>query len=152
MYERCLEGNLARLKSLTGISLFTDFILDCFDFNFTDWFLILLLQLIDPIVDSDGAFGILLYIVSQFQTWHQAMPKYVMKSGRTYTELFCYAALFFVVTLNPFCELVHFFLFFYFFSWTKIRFSDTFVSITRQGVENKALKKFSKPNQGAPNP
>jgi hypothetical protein len=49
---------------------------------------------------------------------------------RTDSELLCYATLFLVVTLHPFSKLIHIILIFYFFFWTKIRYSDTFVIVS----------------------
>ena len=117
-----------------GISLLTDLLGFWCGWSFIDC-LFFLHGLIYPVIDSNGPFCILLYLVGQYQAWHLSLPKYIVKGRRTDAEFFCYAALFFVVTLHPFSKFIHFILFFYFFYWTKIRYSDTLVIISSRTVE-----------------
>src|ERR1700678_1119325 len=132
MYERNLGRSLARIK-IAGLSLLFDFLRDYFGFHLADGF-IFVLNLIYPIIESNGTFCILLYVISQYQTWYLSLPKYIMKGRRTDSEFLCYASLFLIITLHPFCKFVHFVLFFCFFLWTKIRYSDTFVIIASDYV------------------
>jgi hypothetical protein len=59
-----------------------------------------------------------------------------VEGGRTNAQFLCCSALFFIISLHPFCEFIHFSLFFSFFFWTKIRYSDTLVSISSRSVKN----------------
>lgn len=117
MYERSLVRNLVRIKESAGISLLTNCFGLWFGYNLSDC-LIFLHGLIYPVIDSNGAFCVLLYLISQFQTWHLSLPQYIVKGRWTDTELLCYAALFFLTILYPFSEFIHlisliFFLFLY---------------------------------------
>ena len=135
MYERNVGGNLGWFKGLAGISLFTDILGFCFDCSLVDS-LAYLYGMIYPVIDGNGAFGVVLYIISQFQAWHLSLPKYIVQRGRTNAQFLGYTTLFLVITLHPFCEFIHLSLFFSFFFWTKIRYSDTLVSISSKSVKN----------------
>jgi hypothetical protein len=135
MYERNFARNLARVKNHPGVSLLIDILGWFFGGSIADCILFFL-GFVYPVIDGNGPFCVLLYLIGQFQAWHLSLPKYVMKGRRTDAEFLCYAALFLVITLHPFCELIHVTLLFYFIFWTKIRYSDTFVSISSKEVEN----------------
>ena len=138
MYERCVGRNLGRLKIYAGISLFVDLLFSWFGVSFGDLFL-LCLSHVYPVIDGNSPFCVLLYLVSQFQAWHLALPQYIVEGRRTDTEFLGYAALFLVVTLHPFSKSIQAILFLYFFFWKKIRYSDTLVIISRGCLKNKRL-------------
>lgn len=106
MYERSLVRNLERIKEHAGVSLFSDFFSAWFGYNLSDC-LIFLHGLVYPVIDSNGAFCIFLYLVSQFQAWNLSLPQYIVKGRRTDTELLCYATLLFLTILYPFSEFIH---------------------------------------------
>ena len=138
MYEGLLGRNLGRLKVYAGVSLFVDLLGSWFGCSFGD-LLLFCLSSVYPIIDGNSPFCVLLYLISQFQAWHLSLPKYVMEGRRADAEFLCYAALFLVITLHPFCKSIQAILFLYFFFWTKIRYSDTFVIITKGALKNKRL-------------
>jgi hypothetical protein len=135
MYERNLGGNLGRVENFTGVSLFTDLISCFFGYSFMDG-LVLLYIMIYPVIESYSTVGVLLYLIGQFQTWNLTLPKYIVKCGGTDAEFLCYTSLFLIVIQHPFCEFVQPILFFFMFLWTKIRYSDTLVSISNKKVED----------------
>lgn len=135
MYEKNLERNLVRIKIYAGVSLCVDFLASYLGISSAD-LLVCFVGLVYPIVESNGSFSVMLYLISQFQAWHLTLPQYVMKGRRADMEFLCYASLFFVITLHPFSKFVHLILFFYFYFWTKIRYSDTLGSISSKGVKN----------------
>jgi hypothetical protein len=138
MYERCLGRNLGRLKVYAGVSLFVDLLFSWFGVSFGD-LLLFCLSSVYPIIDGNSPLCVLLYLISQFQAWHLSLPQNVVKGRSADAEFLCYAALFLVITLHPFCKSIHAILFLYFFFWTKIRYSDTFVIISSSSLKNKGL-------------
>jgi hypothetical protein len=137
MYESDLKGNLVRSEELTGIYLFTLLLRLCCGIGIIDILLFLIGLIIDPIIDSNSPFRVLLYFISQFKARHMTLPKYIVQCGRTNTQFLCYASLFLIISLHPCCEFIHFTLFFCLFFWKKIRYSDTIVSISRRGLNDK---------------
>lgn len=135
MYEKVFGRNLGKLKVYAGISLCVDLLGCYFGCNVGD-LLLYLLSSVYPIIDGNGPFCVLFYLISQFQTWHVTLSQYVMKGGRANAEFLCYTALFFVIVIHPFCKSVHAVLFLYFFFWTKIRYSDTMAIITNCSSKN----------------
>ena len=94
------------------------------------------LFLIYPIVDGNGPFSVLLYLIGQLKARHLSLSKDIMESRSAYSEFVGYTPLFLVVTLDPCCEFIHLTPFFIFFLCTNIRDSDTFVRITRKCIES----------------
>lgn len=137
MYERGVGRTLGGAKIFAGVSLLVDILSSCLGCSLSDGF-IFVLHLIYPVIDGNGPFCVLLYLIGQFQAWHLSLPQYVVQGRRTDVEFFCYTALFLVVTLHPFSKLVHLILIFYLFFWTKIRYSDTFVIISSHQVVDKS--------------
>jgi hypothetical protein len=137
MYERNLERAVGRFKECTGISLCSDLLTNLFGCSSSDLLLGLLFGLIEPVIEGYGSLCIFFYLISQFQAWHLSLPQYVMERRCTDAEFLCYATLFFVITYHPFSEFIQVILFLFFFSWTKIRFSDTFRSISKGSFKNK---------------
>lgn len=114
MYERSLTRNLVRFKDDAGVSLFLDCLSFWLDYNLTDVALFLL-GIIKPIIDCDIATSVILYGISQFQTWQLPFPQYIVKRRLTDSQLCCYAALLLVIALHPFSEFVHFTPYIFFF-------------------------------------
>lgn len=141
MYERRLGRNLGRIKVYAGVSLCIDLFGAWFGCSPGDCFL-LILSCIYPVVDGDSPFCVLFDLISQFQAWHLALPKYVMQGRGANIEFLCYAALFLIIALHPFCKSVQAILFLYFFFWTKIRYSDTIAIISRRGLKNNFFDKI----------
>ena len=143
MYERSFFRDLTRAKRLAGISIIFRCLFDYFGFSFFDCVIYLLL-FIYPVVDSHSPLGILLYLVRQLQAWQLPLPEYIMQGRGADPKFLCYAALFLVVTLHPFCEFIHLILFFYVFFWTEIRNSDTLVIIPREIEKNNVFLRWKK--------
>ena len=137
MYEGIFQGNLGRLKRYACLSLLFDFLCFCLGDSIGDVVLFLLLWLVYPIIDSDGPFGILLYLISQTQAWHLPFSEDVMQSRGADPELLGYSTLLFIITYHPQCEFVQDLapLFLCLLFWTNIRSSDTLVSISRSCVQ-----------------
>lgn len=142
MYEGALEGSFQRdcggNKGYAGISLCADFLSFYIGDSPSDFFCYLFWFLIYPVIDGNSSFCILLYVISQAQAWHMSLTQYVMERRRTYVELFCYAALLLIITLNPCQEFIHIFLCLIFVC-VKCRISDTIFSISRQVRKNKTF-------------
>lgn len=142
MYERTLEGSfrgdLGGNKGYAGISLCADFLSFYFGDSPNDFFVCLFWLLIYPVIDGNGSLCVLLYFISQAQAWHVALTQYVMERRRTNIELFCYSALFLIITLNPCQEFIHIFACLVFVC-IKYRVSDTILSISRQIGKNKTF-------------
>jgi hypothetical protein len=132
MYERNSGRNLGKFRQFTSDLDILFWLLGC---NFIDC-LIFFHGLINPIINGDSAFCVLFYFIGQFQTWHLSLPHYIVEGGSTDIKFLCYTSLFLVIILHPFSKFIHFILSFYFFFWTKIRYSDTIVTISQRGVEN----------------
>lgn len=135
MYERSSLRDLTGIKRLAWISILFRFIFDYFGLSFIDCAVYLIL-LIYPVVDSNSALGILLYLVRQFQAWQLPFPEDIMQGRGADSQFFRYTALFFVIVLHPLCEFIHIILFLIAFLWTEIRNSDTIVIIPREGKKN----------------
>lgn len=143
MYERSFCRNLSRFKEFTLLSLFINFVLDCLGFSLLDCVLYVLL-LIYPVIDGNSAFGVLLYLIRQFQAWHLPLPQDVMQCRRADTKFLGYTSLLLVVALHPFCEFIHLIPLFYIFFWTEIRNSDTIVIIPREKVNDNVFLRWYK--------
>lgn len=102
--------------------------------------LFLLSSLIYPIVESNCALGILLYLISNFETWYLPFSEYVMQGRCADPEFLGYSAVLFVVTDQPFSEFIQLILLFLLFLWKNIRYFDTIVSISRQRVQGNFLE------------
>jgi hypothetical protein len=138
--EGYLEGTLAWLKVHAIIALCVDLLGYCCSGRL-GWIFLALSLLIYPVVNGYGALCVLLYLIGQTQVWHLTLPQYLMEGRRAYAQFLCYAALFLVVTLHPCGELIHNILFFSFYFWTKIRYSDTIASIATGRFPDKGLLK-----------
>lgn len=123
MYERNFGGNVGRFKNFSGIPLFNDFIGLELGFGLGDC-LVVLHGLIDPIIDSDGTLGVLLYLISEFEAWQLSFPEDIMQGRRTNIEFLGYSALLFIVTFHPIGEFVQFVPLF---CWFTVRKSGIFV-------------------------
>ena len=106
MYERSLDGNLARTTILAILVLFDcglDFCLRCGCRNF----FLFLVGFIYPIVHSDCTSGVFLYLISQLQVRYQSLSQYVVQCGCADFELLCHSSLLLIVTLHPLRKLIH---------------------------------------------
>jgi len=110
MYERSVDRNLARFEFLARVSLLSGRLGFCFRLGFGSFFAVCI-RLVDPIVDCDSTFGVLLYFVRQLQVWCQSLPQYVVECRGADAQLLCHPPLFFVITFHPFCKLIHLTLF-----------------------------------------
>jgi hypothetical protein len=70
-----------------------------------------------------------------------------MQSRSADSEFVGYSTLFFIIVPHPFCKFVQLIPLLWFFLWTKIRHSDTFVSITKKTVNGNPFHFFSRDSQ-----
>jgi hypothetical protein len=138
MYDRRLERNLEGAKKPPRSSLCFDFFRRRFSFGyFIDIFLIP--TLIDPIINGDISSRIFLYLVGETQIGYLIIAQNIVECRGANAQFFSYSPLLLIVALYPFCKLIHLILFLNFFFWKKIRYFDTFVTISKEGLYRKYL-------------
>jgi hypothetical protein len=99
------------------------------------------LFLIEPIVKSDRAFGVLLDQICKFKTRDLSFSEYIMERRGANPELLGDSTLFFIIILHPFSKLIHYKPIFIFFSCTNIRNFDTLVRVSRKDFERNFFDK-----------